>query len=129
MKNQNEAYKTAYIIYGAVVFGVITGCIIYLADFAFWDMKYFQHGLEEYSVGAVLNLPVNQLASYILKRRGLQFLLFVLGVLLTSYGIATGVYSMLFGAFYGIIMCNLLLQYGMKAVSYTHLTLPTNSLV
>lgn len=118
MKNQNEAYKIAYVIYGAVVFGVLAGCIIYFVDVAFWDMKYFQHGLEEYSVGAILNLPVSQISTYILKRRGLQFLLFVLGIVLTSYGIATGTYSMLFGAFYGIIMCNLLLQYGLKGTVY-----------
>lgn len=118
MKNQNESYKIAYVTYGAVIFGVLAGCIIYLVDLAFLDVKYFQHGLEEYSVGAVLNLPVDQLAGYILKRRFFQFFLFVLGIILTSYGIITGLYSMIFGAFYGIIMCNLLLQYGIKGTGY-----------
>lgn len=118
MKEQRRDYGMAYLTYGLAVVGMILGCLLYLADQIFYDAAYFRHSLEEYSIGAVMNLPLGQLAVYILKRRSEQLLLFVLGMLLTSCGIITGLYSMVFGTFYGVVICNLLVQYGIRGLGY-----------
>lgn len=118
MKEQRQDYGMTYLTYGLTIIGMIIGCLIYLADQIFYDAEYFRHGLEDYSIGAVMNLPLGQLAIYILKRRSEQLLLFVLGMLLTSCGMITGMYSVVFGAFYGVVTCNLLVQYGVRGLCY-----------
>ena len=118
MKEKRQDYGMTYLTYGLAIVGMILGCLLYLSDQIFCDATYFRHGFEEYSIGAVMNLPIGQLAVYILKRRSEQLLLFVLGLLLTSCGVITGIYSMLFGTFYGVVICNLLIQYGIRGLCF-----------
>lgn len=118
MNNQNGSLKTTYIIFGAVILGVVLGSAGYLGDLILYDARYFPNGLEEYSVGAVMNLPAEQLTIYILKCRLGQLFLLALVTIITSYGIAVGLYSLLFGTFYGMAICNFLIQYGIKGVGY-----------
>lgn len=118
MKEKRQDYGMTYITYGLAMLGMIIGCLLYLADQIFYDATYFRHCLEEYSIGAVMNLPVGQLAVYIIKRRSEQLLLFVLGMMLTSCGMIVGMYSIIFGTFYGVVACNLLVQYGIKGMGY-----------
>lgn len=118
MKEQRQDYGMAYITYGLAVVGMIIGCFLYLADQIFYDAAYFRHSLDEYSIGAVMNLSTGQLALYIIKQRSEQLLLFALGMMLTSCGMITGLYSMVFGAFYGMVSCNLLIQYGLRGLGY-----------
>lgn len=117
MKEEKNA-GLAGLTYGLTVVGMVLGCLFYLGDLLFCNAGYFRHGLEEYSIGAVMNLPVEQIAVYVLKQRGGQILLFVLGMILTSCRIITGIYSVFFGGFYGITMCSFLVQYGIKGMGY-----------
>ena len=124
MKNQLEAgYKTKsrsmeYITFDTVVFGMIAGSLFYLSDMAFLDTGIFRNGMESYSVGAVMNLPVLQVAFYILRKRIGQLLMFIVLGALMSYWIAAGVYSFLIGLFYGMVFSNVILQYGIKGIGY-----------
>ena len=118
MKEKRQDYGMTYLTYGLAIVGMILGCFLYLADQIFYNATYFRYGLEEYSMGAVMNLPLGQLIIYILKRRSEQMLLFILGLLLTSCGVITGIYSMLFGTFYGVVTCNLLMQYGVSGLCF-----------
>lgn len=118
MMKQKEIFKTAYIIFASILLGTILGNLSYLGDKIIYDARYFPNGLEEYSIGAVMNLPVEQLTIYIVKCRMGQLFLLVLGTLITSYGIAVGIYSLIFGIFYGMAMCNFLIQYGIIGTGY-----------
>lgn len=122
MKNQLEAgYKTKsieYLTFGTVVLGMVAGSLFYLSDMAFMNTGMFRNGIESYSIGAVMNLPVLQVAFYILRKRIGQLLFFVVMGVLLSYGIAAGVYGFLSGLFYGMVFSNVILQYGIKGIGY-----------
>ncbi|MDE6626471.1 MAG: hypothetical protein K2K56_08890, partial [Lachnospiraceae bacterium] len=107
-----------YITFDTVVFGMIAGSLFYLLDMAFLDTGIFRNGMESYSVGAVMNLPVLQVAFYILRKRIGQLLMFIVLGALMSYWIAAGVYSFLIGLFYGMVFSNVILQYGIKGIGY-----------
>ncbi len=118
MREERQEKRIFYLTYGMAVAGMVIGCLLYLGDLLFFRAGYFRHGVENYSPEVVMGLPFKQIAVYILKRRSEQMLLFVLGMLLASCGIVTGIYSMVFGAFYGISVCGILVQYGMKGLPY-----------
>lgn len=115
---KHEENRIAYIIFQALYFGIILGCICYLSDLLFLDAAFFPSGLEEYSIGAVMNLPVKQLMFYVLKCRMTQLIFLILGTIVISYGTAVGTFGLLFGWLYGMAMCNLLVQYGIKGTVY-----------
>lgn len=118
MKEEKQNKGIVYLTYGMVMIGMIIGCLLYLGDLLFFNAGFFRHCLEDYSVDAVLNLPLEQIGIYIIKRRSEQLLVFVLGLFFTSCGIIISAYSMVFGVFYGISVCSLLVQYGIWGLLY-----------
>ncbi len=118
MKEERHGEKMYYLTCGFAVAGMIIGCLVYLGDVLFYHAGYFRHSLDIYSTDVVKNLSVNQIAVCILKRRSQQLFLFVLGAMFASCGIVTGIYCMIFGVYYGVTACSLLVQYGIKGMGY-----------
>ena len=118
MEEERQEKRIFYLTYGMAVAGVVIGSLLYLSDLLFFHAGYFRHGVEKYSPEVIMKLPIEQIAVYILKQRSEQILLFILGIFLVPCGIVTSIYSMVFGAFYGISVCSILVRYGMKGLPY-----------
>ena len=118
MNKSIEEYKISYSTYLSVLVGVIAGCLFFFIMMIYDSEKIMEYGLEDYKISSVLDLPVLYLALYVLKRRIGQFILFVVLVILFSYSLAASCYCFFFGIYYGMVLCNLLVKFGIHGLVY-----------
>lgn len=118
MNKNIEERKITYITYLPVVLGVLAGSLFFFIMFMYHSGQIMGQGLEDYKISGVLDLPTVSLLFYILKRRMGQLLLFVMLLFLSSYSIAAFCYCFFFGAYYGIVICSLLVKFGINGLVY-----------
>lgn len=104
--------------YGALFVGVLLGCIVLLLSLVFECDVLFDKGLEEYSVCAVMNIPVNQMALYILKKRIIQVLIYLLMLLIFPHNLSSYMFCCTFGLYYGLVISNLIIKFGFSGLLY-----------
>ena len=119
MGRRKEPNKILLYTFFPVLLGVVLGTVIYLTCIDCIKGSYAGQGLEDYKIGAVMDLPLWKLSLYILKRRGCQIILFVLLTILVSYPITSFLYNFLFGLSYGMITSSLLIQFGFNGILYS----------
>ena len=118
MNKSIEERRITYYTYFSVILGIITGSFLFFILISYNMAQIMGQGLEDYKISGVMDLPILYLSLYILKRRIGQLLLFVMIMILFSYSVASSCYCFFFGAYYGIIICNLLVKFGMTGLVY-----------
>lgn len=118
MNKDIREQKISYSTYVSVIAGVIAGCLFFFLMMKYNPDRVMECGLENYKMGATLDLPVLYLIFYVLKRRVGQLMLFVLLVILSSYFVAVACYCFGFGLYYGVVLCNLLVKFGIHGLFY-----------
>lgn len=119
MNNRNKNYKNIYCTYFPAFLGMLLGSLLFLVLMVFLDIQLLDRGLEDYKFGAVLNLPVWNLAIYILKRRLGQLILYLIIWTLFAYPVAAFCFNMCFGAYYGLVLSNLFIKFGWHGIGYS----------
>lgn len=117
MHNKDWDYNVV-LTYGALFCGVLVGCIILLLAVIFGNTIVLDMGLEDYEIGAVLNISTNQMMIYIIKKRIIQFVIFAMLLYLFSYYISSTLFCGSFGVYYGMVITNLIIKYGIAGLFY-----------
>ena len=104
--------------YGALFLGVLIGCMVLLVSLVFECDILFDKGLEEYSVGAAMNIPMNQMILYILKKRIIQVVIYLLMLLILPYDISSFLFCSTFGFYYGLVISNLIVKFSITGLVY-----------
>ena len=118
MKQEYERNRIAYYTYFPLVFGIVVGGILFYILLLSNGTYFLEDGLSDYKLDAVLNISVIDLIIYVLKKRFGQSLLFLIILVVCSYRIAACTYNFLFGFYYGIVVCNQLVKFGMSGMIY-----------
>ncbi len=104
--------------YGALVGGVILGCLVLLLTVMIGNTTILDMGLEDYKIGAVLNISSNQMMKYVLKKRIIQFVVFIMFIYLFPYFVTSVLFCGSFGVYYGIVLTNLIIKYDIMGLLY-----------
>ncbi|MBQ9984438.1 MAG: hypothetical protein IJP29_07595 [Lachnospiraceae bacterium] len=104
--------------YGMLILGVMLGSLVFLSAIMCGNQYLLNFGLEDFDVAVLFNAPESKIIIHIMKKRIIQLFIFVLLTILTSYPVATTVFCGSFGAYYGIVICNLILKYGISGLGY-----------
>ncbi len=117
MQVRNRLYYALY-TYGALCLGIFFGALTFLISICLNCDYFIDKGLEDYGFGMVMNLPTKEILLFIVKRRVLQCLLiaFLFKLLLPNH--ASTIVCLCFGVFYGIIICDLIVKYGVFGLLY-----------
>ena len=105
--------------YGALVAGVIIGCILLLGLVVMGKTTVLDYGLEDYDVSVILNASNDEIILHLLTKRFLQIILFFMCVILTNYHSTTLLFCGGFGIYYGFVICNLIIKYGCFGLAYS----------
>ena len=117
MQNKYERQRIVYCTYGVLALGIFLGSLLFLIA-AILPTAVLDYGLEEYGIEAMVNLPVKEMMIYILKKRGLQIVFFLLVTSLYSFTISSGLYNFTLGGYYGIVISNLIIKYNFHGFLY-----------
>ena len=118
MNKSIEERRIIYYTYFSVILGLVTGSLLFFILISYNPLQIMGQGLEDYKISGVMDLPMLYLSLYVLKRRVGQLLLFIILMILFSYSVAASCYCFLFGAYYGVIICSLLVKFGMTGLAY-----------
>lgn len=118
MNKSMEEQKISYCTYVSAIVGVVAGCLFFFLMMMYNPERVMEYGLEDYKIGGVIDLPIFYLAIYVLKRRVGQLLLFILLAVIFSYFVAATCYCFFFGIYYGVVVCNLLVKFGINGLLY-----------
>lgn len=115
IRNIHKIQKVKYI---PMLLGSLLGSLFFLFfNNSFYD--YFsENNMQEYNVTAIMELPFWKLFFYVFRQRAGQILFFILLVLLLSYSIATCLYLFFFGIYYGFVMEQCMILFGVKGIFY-----------
>lgn len=119
MENRYYLRKNKYCTVLPVLLGNLLGSIFILMVIAFLDVVVPEQGIENYNISVLLNLPGEELLLHVMKRRGLQILLFFILSFLLSYPVAAFCYNGFLGIYYGMITSDLLIKFGLRGVLYS----------
>lgn len=112
----NKIDFNTLITYGMLFFGVLIGCCIYTFMCSIKNIFFSHYGLEQYNIS--LTILDGDILCPVLRRRISQIVIFVLFSVLTSYYFSTIIFSIGFGIYYGFVICDLLVKYGMFGLGY-----------
>lgn len=118
MQKDTFSKRYATVLYFVIITGVFLGCVLYYFDCETGLLQITGWNLEDYSIEAMGNIPAGEFTKAVLRRRLIQLVIFLLGMTITSFGVMSVLYGSLFGIFYGMFSCNLILQYGPKGILF-----------
>lgn len=118
MNKSIKEHKISYSTYVPIILGVLAGCLCFFIMMLYNPDAFRKYGLEDYKISVLLDLPVFYLAIYVLKKRVGQLLFFIILAILFSYSIAATCYCFFFGIYYGIVVCNLFVKFGINGLVY-----------
>ena len=110
--------KDSICTYGALMIGVLVGCFFLLEMMALGKDGVLDYGLEDYDISVMFNAPSNEIMIHLIKKRCMQVILFLLLFVLTTYYCASFLFCGYFGIFYGFVVCNLIIKYGISGLLY-----------
>ncbi len=117
MQNKDWKYNI-FFTYGALICGVLVGSLILLLAVILGSTIILDMGLEDYKIGAVLNISTRQMMIYIIKKRIIQFIIFGMLLYLFPYGFSASLFCGSFGIYYGMVLTNLIIKYGISGLLY-----------
>lgn len=118
MMNDKSNLKLNY-IYGMVFLGVICGSLFILFSYLSSKYIFMNNCIEEYRINPLMNQDIFPFTIYILRRRVGQIFLFLVVMFLCSYSIATIIYNYSFGFYFGLIITDLFIKFGINGIVYT----------
>ncbi len=104
------------VIYVVLICGVIIGCCLYIFASSSDNSFIYYIGLDQYNIS--IKMTERVFFSHLLQRRVSQIIIFILFTVLTTYYIATLVFAVGFGIYYGFTVCDLLIKYGSLGFGY-----------
>lgn len=110
--------KNIICTYVAVIVGVLIGCIVLLTCVIYGKGSWLEYGLEDYDVSVMLNVPENEIFFRLLKKRVLQIVLFFCVYILTTFSCSSCLFCAGFGVYYGVVITNLIVKYGIAGFNY-----------
>ena len=116
--HRSKVDKNIICTYGALMLGIFIGCILFGILIICDGNQWLDLGLEEYDVVATMNLSQEKILFYLLRKRILQIILYILIMILTSYSFASILYCGGFGCYYGFLLCNLVVKYNLYGFGY-----------
>lgn len=119
MEDKYYLRRNKYYTFVPVLLGTAVGSLLLLVMIGILEMPMSEQGLENYGLGALMNLPQKELIFYILKKRGLQLLVYGLLAWSLTYPVAAFSFNGLFGIFYGMITCDLFIKFGFWGLVYS----------
>lgn len=117
MKNE-DTYKIINCTYWMALSGVMIGSLIFLISLIASDTTFLESGLEEYKISSFVDFSSLKFYLYIIRRRSLQILCFLVIVYFCSYSMAAVLYNLFFGIFYGMILSNLFIKFSFHGILY-----------
>ena len=116
MQKHDIHKKNEYYLYIPTLMGVTIGTFGYLLRMD--QVQAMWMGVENYKIDTVGNFPTWNMVGYIMNQRGIQIALFILLAALFSYVISSFLFCFLFGIYYGITTCSLLIHFGFQGLFY-----------
>lgn len=117
MQNKNRN-KTILYTYGGMLLGVVIGCILFGIVTYSGYFLWLDEGLETFHFSAVLEISSHELGAHLFKRRCLNLIIFILTVFLTTYACTAFCFCTYFGVYYGYVLCDLIIKYGINGYCY-----------
>lgn len=118
MDLNREKKRINYCTFGCLGVGAIIGCILFLAGVLWSDYPILEYGLEDFQVLSMLNISKKTFIIYICQRRLLQWGSLLAVWCITSYYLAACGYNLIIGGYYGFLVADLFIKFGVGGIVY-----------
>lgn len=115
MKQEERA---AHIIEGSLIAGVLIGCMLFWGVYLCQQHFLMDAGLEDFAMDMTVNQGNLQYFLYLICKRLIQALLYIVLLLGFNYMVATCSYGVLCGGYFGLVACDLFFKFGSKGLVY-----------
>lgn len=118
MEMDKEKKRVNICTFGCLGLGAIIGCLIFLGCIMWSDFPILEYGLEDFQISSMLNTSDTTFIIYICRRRILQWGSLLAVWCISSYYVAVGGYNLLLGVYYGFVLTDLFIKFGIKGIPY-----------
>lgn len=113
-----ENKRIIYCTYISVLLGCFISSLFFLCLVSFTNCNILDYGLEDYQILGLMSVPELKILFYIIKRRGIQLLVFALINIMLSYYAASSLYCLTIGAYIGMVFCSMFIKFGFTGLGY-----------